>query len=187
VAPNNVNRIVCYCADCQAYAHRLHRPDLLDAHGGSDIVQVAPANLRFDRGREQIRGLRLSDRGMFRFYASCCNTPLGNTAGPALPFVGILRQAFAADAQAGADSVFGPAKGVYGKHAIGTPPEGTTKFTPWLVVARMVWCLVSWRFRGLGVPNPFFDSATRQPQFPVLVLSNTERDALRPLCGPRTA
>ena len=43
VSPNTVNRVVCYCDDCQAFLHHLGRADLLDAHGGIDIVQVAPA------------------------------------------------------------------------------------------------------------------------------------------------
>jgi hypothetical protein len=46
-SPSSVNRIVCYCVDCQAFAHHLRRADVLDAHGGSDIVQVAPARLTF--------------------------------------------------------------------------------------------------------------------------------------------
>jgi hypothetical protein len=185
VAPSSVNRIVCYCADCQAYTHQLHRADLLDAHGGSDIVQVAPATIRIDRGRDQISGLRLSDKGLFRFYASCCNTPLGNTVGPVLPFVGVLRQAFVVDALGGADAVLGPPRaGVYGKDALGTPPEGSTKFNLLLIV-RLVASMLRWRLRGLGLPNPFFDTATRKPHFPVVVLSLGERDSLRPLCGPR--
>ncbi|HTO65548.1 MAG TPA: DUF6151 family protein, partial [Bradyrhizobium sp.] len=62
-SPRTVNRVVCYCDDCQAYAHQLGRADLLDAKGGSDIVQLAPATLRFTRGQERIAGLRLSPKG----------------------------------------------------------------------------------------------------------------------------
>ena len=90
VSPKTGNHIVCYCDDCQAYAHHLGRTDLLDPQGGSDIVQVAPASLSFDLGADRIVGLRLSPKGLYRWYASCCNTPLGNTLGPGLPFVGIL-------------------------------------------------------------------------------------------------
>ena len=43
-APQKVNRVVCYCDDCQAFAHQLGRADLLDAQGGTDIIQVAPAS-----------------------------------------------------------------------------------------------------------------------------------------------
>ena len=58
-SPRTVNRVVCYCADCQAFAHRLGRADLLNAQGGSDIVQVAPAALTFVQGQDRITGLRL--------------------------------------------------------------------------------------------------------------------------------
>src|SRR5579863_699680 len=74
-----VNRVVCYCDDCQAFAHQLGRADLLDAQGGSDIVQVAPASLRFVQGAHRIVGLRLTPKGLLRWYTNCCNTPIGNT------------------------------------------------------------------------------------------------------------
>ena len=76
VSPNTVNRVVCYCDDCQAFLHHLGRADLLDAHGGSDIVQIAPASLSFVHGKERIVGLRLTPKGLYRWYASCCRTPL---------------------------------------------------------------------------------------------------------------
>src|SRR3984957_2050797 len=90
LSPRTVNRVVCYCDDCQAFAHQLGRADLLDPHGGSDIVQVAPASLSFQRGDDRIVGLRLAPKGLRRWYSSCCKTPLGNTLGPAVPFVGIV-------------------------------------------------------------------------------------------------
>src|SRR5258706_617911 len=93
-ARDTVNRCICYCDDCQAFAHHLGRADLLDAHGGTDIVQVAPASLTFQEGAERIVGLRLKPKGLYRFYAECCKTPLGNTVTPALPFVGIAAQVF---------------------------------------------------------------------------------------------
>src|SRR5215204_4669214 len=84
-APGAVNRVVCYCDDCQAFLHHLGCAELLDASGGTDIVQVAPAALAFDRGAERIAGLRLTPKGLYRWYADCCKTPLGNTLTPALP------------------------------------------------------------------------------------------------------
>jgi hypothetical protein len=89
-SPRTVNRVVCYCDDCQAFAHQLGRADLLDARGGTDIVQVAPASLKFVQGQRRIVGLRLTSNGLFRWYASCCNTPVGNSLNPAIPFVGII-------------------------------------------------------------------------------------------------
>ena len=63
-SPRAVNRVICYCDDCQAFAHHLGRADLLDAHGGTDIVQVAPASLTFSHGQRRIAGLRLTPDGM---------------------------------------------------------------------------------------------------------------------------
>ena len=96
-SPSSVTRVVCYCDDCQAFLHHLGRADLLDDHGGTDIVQVAPASLSFHSGEANIVGLRFGPKGLYRWYARCCNTPLGNTVSPKIPFVGIVAQTFAAD------------------------------------------------------------------------------------------
>jgi len=105
-SPEAVNRMVCYCEDCQAFLHYLGRVDLLDAHGGTDIVQIAPAALSIARGHERIVGLRVTPTGLYRWYASCCKTPLGNTLRSAIPSVGILAQVFEDGAQT-ADDLFG--------------------------------------------------------------------------------
>ena len=97
-SPSNLNRVVCYCSDCQAFAHYLGRADLLDAQGGSDIVQAAPARVTFRGDSDRIVALRLSEKGPYRFYTDCCKTPIGNLAGPAIPFIGIVAQAFEGDA-----------------------------------------------------------------------------------------
>src|SRR5262245_65179137 len=57
VSPNTVNRVVCYCDDCQAFLHHLGRAELLDAQGGTDIVQIAPGSLSFIQGKERLAGL----------------------------------------------------------------------------------------------------------------------------------
>jgi hypothetical protein len=179
-SPQSVNRIVCYCDDCQASLHYLGRADLLDAHGGTDLVQVAPAALAFHRGADRIAGLRLSPKGLCRWYASCCKTPLGNTVGPSVPFVGIVAQAFQEP-----DAIFGkPTGAILGKYAIGTAPEGSTKMNPRLLL-RVIGKVVGWRITGKTWPHPFFDRATRAPSHSMTTLTPAERDALRPLCGPR--
>lgn len=80
VSRDTVNRIVCYCDDRQAFLHHLGRAELLDAQGGTDLVQIAPASLSFMQGTERIAGLRLSPNGLYRWYASCCKTPAGRCA-----------------------------------------------------------------------------------------------------------
>ncbi|WP_300210019.1 DUF6151 family protein [Bradyrhizobium sp.] len=182
-SPRTANRVVCYCADCQAFAHRLGRADLLDAHGGSDIVQVAPAALSFVQGQDRIVGLRLTPKGLYRWYASCCNTPVGNTLTPAVPFVGVIATAFDQGAQR-ADGVFGrPAGAIQGKHAVGQAPPGSTGIKLSLLVSAVV-KILGWRVRGKAWPHPFFTRDRDTPVYPVNVLSHEEREGLRAYCGP---
>lgn len=86
------NRVVCYCADCRAFAKFLGRSnEVLDAHGGTEIVQVAQPRLTFTQGKEHLAALRLSDKGMVRWYAACCKTPIGNTLlDPKISFIGLI-------------------------------------------------------------------------------------------------
>jgi hypothetical protein len=175
--------VICYCDDCQAFAHHLGRADLLDAHGGTDIVQVAPASLTFSEGQRRIAGLRLTPNGLYRWYANCCNTPLGNTLGPAIPFVGIVAQAFDQGTQLG-DDVFGrPIGAIMGKYAVGDAPPGSTGIDLRLLI-RAFLMVLGWRLRGRTWPHPYFERSTRAPVYPLTVLSVAQRDALRPLCGP---
>ena len=183
---DTVSHVVCYCDDCQAYAHYLGRADWLDAHGGTDIVQVAPASLSFVRGNERIAGLRLTAKGLYRWYATCCKTPVGNTLSPSIPFVGIAAQAFDAAGQR-CEAVFGkPTGAILGRFAVGEPPKGSRDLQPGLLF-RAVRKVVGWRFGGGVWPHPFFDRASGAPSHAVSVLSPEERARLRPLCGPRPA
>ena len=43
--PARAFRLVCYCKDCQAFARFLDRADVLDAAGGTDIVQMPPGRV----------------------------------------------------------------------------------------------------------------------------------------------
>jgi hypothetical protein len=185
-SPQKVNRVVCYCDDCQAFLHQLGRADLLNAQGGTDIIQVAPASLTFTKGQNHIAGVRLTPKGLFRWYATCCNTPVGNTLGPAIPFVGIVAQTFDGGPQR-AQIVFGaPLGAILGKHAIGPPPAGSTGINLTLLL-RAITKVLGWRLRGRAWPHPFFHLKTREPIYPLQVLSSEERDELRPLCGPHPA
>lgn len=178
VGPALSNRVTCYCDDCQAFAHYLGRPDLIDAKGGSDIVQVAPATLTFTQGQDQIAAVRLTAKGLYRWHARCCNTPLGNSMTPALPFVGMHAPSFHDP-----DACFGKPRGaIMGQYAKGGPPPGTKGVKPWLLVTTIAKVL-GWRLSGRAWPHPFFDRAAK-PLYPVLILPPQERERLRLLCGP---
>jgi hypothetical protein len=182
-SPRAVNHVGCYCDDCQAFVHWLGRAELLDAQGLSDIVQVAPASVAFTLGQDRIKGVRLSPKGLFRWYASCCNTPVGNTLTPSVPFVGMLTAAFNHGTQR-AEELFGPMTGaIMGKYAIGEAPPGTAGMRPSLILS-VLSKVLGWRLRGKAWPHPFFTRGSDAPAYPVQVLTREERDALRPYCGP---
>jgi hypothetical protein len=181
-SPRTVNRVICYCDDCQAYAHQLGRADLLDAKGGSDIVQLAPASIRFTKGQDRIVGLRLTPKGLYRWYAKCCNTPLGNTLSAAVPFVGIPVQSFDTTRP---DDVFGkPMGAILGKYAVGEPPAGSTGVN-FSLLLRAIGKVLSWRLGGKTWPHPFFAREDRSPLYPLTIVPHERRETLRALCGPR--
>ena len=186
-SPRTSNRVVCYCDDCQAFAHYLGRADLLDPNGGSDIVQVAPATVTFTRGQSQIAGIRLSPKGLYRWHTTCCKTPIGNTVEPRIPFVGFLARTFDHAGQQQADALFGRPTGAFlGKFATGEVPAKWRGMHP-MVLIRAVLKVTGWKLSGKTWPHPFFDRASGKPIHPVRVISLDERQALRPLCGPKPA
>ena len=67
-----VNRGVCYCRDCQAYAHALGNAGMiLDNLGGSDVVATLQQHVTFTKGTEALACMSLTERGLLRWYASC--------------------------------------------------------------------------------------------------------------------
>lgn len=90
--PGRAMRAVCYCRDCQTYAHLLKRAALvLDAAGGTDVVATPASNVAITAGREHLACVSLSPRGLLRWYAACCGTPIANTPRNwKLPYVGVV-------------------------------------------------------------------------------------------------
>lgn len=185
VSPGSVNRAICYCDDCQAFLHRLERTDLFEPHSGTEVVQVAPRTVSFDRGTGHILALRLTAKGLHRWYASCCKTPLGNTATPSIPFIGMPLEVFrgAPDVRS-RDEAFGPVRGAsFGKFATDGAPESSPSAT-FLMIAHALRLVLGWKLRGKAWPHPFFDRASGTPIYKVTTLSSDEREALRARCGP---
>jgi hypothetical protein len=177
--PAQVNRVVCYCDDCQTFAAALGRADVLDGFGGTDIVQAYPCNVTITEGREHVALLRLSPKGLLRFHTACCRAPLANTMpSPRAPFLGLNRKLFAADA----DAAFGPPiGGVQAKFARGRPPGASDTLSAG-VMARTAWFLGRGALFGRHAPSPVRDAAGA-PIVQARVLSREERDASRPASG----
>lgn len=171
VAPAQVNRVVCYCHDCRAFVRWLGRLDLLDPSGGTDVVQVARANVVFDDGFDQVRCMRLSETGLFRFYTDCCKTPVGNAI-PRVPFLGLSASFFQVEELAPHTGVAGR---VQGRSALG-PLTVYSDFQP-RMWAHLGGLLLRWWVRGL-YGNALFDRERRTLRVPLRVLTPAERAVL---------
>jgi hypothetical protein len=176
VSPSTTNHVVCYCKDCRAFARWLDRADVLDEAGGSCIVQVARGRVAFDAGLDQLACVRLSDKGLHRWYAACCRAPFGNTL-PRMPFLGIVDAAFdpADDAERRRRAI-PPLVRIHTQSATGRLPPGGAPTLPML--AHITRLMLTWSLRGLG-GETFFDPRTGKARVEPRVLTPAERAALR--------
>lgn len=174
-SPKNINRCVCYCDDCQAFVRFLGRKDLMDEHGGSDIVQVAPSRLRFTSGIDKVRVMRLSEKGVIRWYTDCCKMPAGNNLNfPRCPFTGLYRQFFVLQGSALDAAVGTPISGIHGRFAIGGCPPGVDEKARLSVVFRSVKWLFGNALAGRHKPSPYWTSEGKLIA-DVVALSRAER------------
>jgi hypothetical protein len=187
LSTSGAKRIVCLCADCQAYAHFLGRAkDVLDENGGTDVFPVTPRHLKITSGIENLKCLRLTPKGLFRWYAGCCKTPIANTLSPKMPFAGTVHSIMdhAADGMT-REEALGPIDArVLGKSAIGKVPPGTSNSASVAVILRTIRFLLRARLKGEHTPSPFYDSSGA-PKAKPYVLSEQEREGLRKFCGPK--
>ena len=154
------NRIVCFCGDCQAFARFLGRSSaILDMRGGTDIFQLPLNSIVLTSGLDKVRCMRLSAKGMHRWYADCCKTPIGNTLGAGSPFIGLIRNFMAVGSSP--DAVLGPVRGyIHPRFANGElPPEQQKLVNPPAMILRIVGKLLKWKLQGRNRPTPFFNSA----------------------------
>ena len=173
------NRIVCYCDDCQSYAHALGGADqLLDAHGGTDVFQMSAARLEITQGPEHLACLRLKPGGLLRWYADCCRSPIGNSlASRQMPFVGLLLSCTdPASAGRSRDEALGPVRArIQARFAKGERSQLDAHDTfPTSQLFRFVPLLLLWRLRGDQKRSPFWNQQTGQPIAQARVLSAEE-------------
>jgi hypothetical protein len=155
VRPSNCTHAVCYCDDCQAFARWLAIDGVANARGGTEVVQVAPAQVRWIEGTDRLRCMRLSPKGLLRWYADCCRTPVGNMMSARVPFVGLPAMLFA---ELPPEAV-GPAVGVQGRFAKGGVPDGVSARAPLGIIGHAIWMMTRWWIGGRGRPSPYFDES----------------------------
>jgi len=108
-------------------------------------------------------------------------TPMGNTLGPGVPFIGIVHGFIDKAGDDGTlDRVFGPPRALmHGREAVGAPPPNAHPKAPLAIIGRLASLLVRWKLGGKGSPSPFFDSRTKEPVCQPTILPTSEREALR--------
>ena len=179
-------RAICLCDDCQAYAHHLGQAsNVLDINGGTDVFPINPAELKIIQGLENLKCLRLAPKGIFRWYAGCCNTPIANSAA-AIPYIGMVHTILKKTNNSNElEKHFGPPTNrIQGKFGIKPLPAGTLdKVSPAFMLRALKLMLLVY-LRGLTKPSPFLDTDGK-PLIEPYILTTDERKRLRPLCGPK--
>ena len=183
IRDHHARRAVCYCRDCRMFAYFLAQADkILDRHGGTEVVQMSQARLRFEAGRERLACLRLTPRGLLRWYAACCDTPIGNvTANRHIPYLGLVHACLDYGATGSTpESLLGPIDCRVHAH----DPEVRQRYTdahagiPVGTLVRVASRVLGWRLRGDHRQSPFFDPDSGAPIVQPRVLSAKERASL---------
>lgn len=180
LGPSRGARVVCYCDDCQAFARFLGRPDVTDAWGGTDIFQMPPSGVRLEQEDQALQCVRLSDKGMFRWYCGFCKTPVGNTVGPRLPVVGLIHNIMDhASSNVSRDALLGrPIGFLQTRSATGGGPPPGPRASLLRTAARSSRLLLTWWVTRAGFPSPFFDERTLAPRATPRVLNERERGSV---------
>lgn len=174
VSPKSGCRVTCYCNDCQAAAAHLGAEEaILDEKGGTEIYQTLPAYCDIREGAGALRIMRLTPRGVLRWYTSCCNTPFCTTAPTrVMPIVGIAAPLKRSREPQRFDQDMGPSRGAFLAKEAWTPVQAPT-----VSLAHLMGSFLKRAARAKlnGVSgNPFFD-AVGQPIAEVRSVTADER------------
>lgn len=179
VSPRTGNLARCHCKDCQAFATWLHQQggaDILDENGGTELWQTLAWHVEFLTGKdENLKAMRLSPKGLIRWYAGCCHAPFGNTMGSqSMTFVGLPLSGFDAKAT---DTMGEFSASMFAKtaRAGSTPPDD---FGFGKTIARILWRQLKGKLRAKTRATPYWqgNAPVSDPQ----VLTLSERQAVTP-------
>lgn len=145
--------VVCHCDSC-ARAQRFFGVPATRMDGVA-IYQTTPDRVSIDGGTGHLGLGRLTPKGSYRWFATCCNTQLGvSSTTPRFAFIGLVQSIFADTGALGRarTHAYMPQAGGADKH---------TRLMPSImaVMARSVSALTSGRWKD----TPFFDVETRKP------------------------
>jgi hypothetical protein len=155
VSAKSGTRINCCCTDCQKFATYLEKEEqVLDQYGATDIFQIPMAHLLITQGHEHLACVRLSQKGLYRWYAKCCNTPIGNTLNAKMPFVGIIHSFI--DDETDLLKELGESRGYIHCESAKAPVPQALQVSFFKITLRVLRKIVSWKIKGLNQPSAFF-------------------------------
>lgn len=165
VSPDNGNRIICHCVDCQSFAKYLKKQDeILDEYKGTDIYQMPISYIKITEWKEKIKCIRLTSKGLHRWYADCCKTPIGNTMWSGMAFMWVIHNFM--NHQVSRDSDLWEVLA----NTLLKDNSGERKSTRFIVILpRVIWKLFIWKLKGLNKPSSFFNDSGK-PIFEPIIL-----------------
>ena len=117
--------------------------------------------------------MSLSPKGLLRWYATCCRTPIGNTPrDQKTPYVGLIRTCLP-----NLDESFGPLK-IALKTGSATGEVQATPVAAFLGLMKIMRKVIGARLRGKDKVNPFFTPDSGAPIKAPQVLTLAERKSL---------
>ena len=150
---------------------------MLNDRVGTDVDAIVTKNLSFTQGLENLACMSLTGKGLLRWYASCCTTPVGNTMRNfKLSFVGLVHTCLEGPSTSLEDS-FGPVSmRICTKSAKGTSnPIPERKLG---AMFRILKSLIRSRLDGSYKITPFFSPDRGTPVVEPKVLSSSEHERL---------
>jgi len=132
------------------------------------VLQVPLSSIDITQGMEKVQSLRLTRKGLYRWYTNCCNTLMGNTVSAKIPFFGIIHSFYHKDIKR--DELLGPVRGAVGlegaKSGFVKPSHFSSEFG---VNLRVVSKLLVWKLKGYSKPSAFFDENGKAISKPIIV------------------
>lgn len=169
-------RTICYCPDCRTFARFLPQADaILDASGGTELVATEPSAVVFEHGLDALACMSLSERGLLRWFSTCCRTPIGNTPRDRrMHYVGLVHSCLATKPL---EPSFGPVRLRVNTNSA-TGPVPPNRVGGWLSLFTLLRSLGLSRITGRYRQNPFFPRDDGEPLTRPHVVSRAQRRAL---------
>jgi hypothetical protein len=162
----------CLCCDCQSFASHLNnKKNILDGHGGSELFQTYPEFMMITAGQDNISGVQLKNKGIYRWHTICCNMPIANTMSSAkIPFVGVSVKLMKFSNEQEKIDTLGPViLKAFGKYSIGEIPNDVHPKFPLSFMPKIIGFMLKGAFGKRNSPSPFFIG--KEPVSKVEVLS----------------